>query len=302
MTSLARTLLSVTTLALTAAGCSAYIKAPLYNTGYKYHTSTHAARPGPHPRAIGYTYTPAINRKSMQIWDNIAENLVDALEHHFNVRAQPLYLQPQRDASTFVNSYEFAIQKALRKRGYTLVNDSNYSHKLYIRTQPGQWNADEATLANNTALQKIDFNLYLLTHNTYATPITVSEALPAFYTNVTTAPIYMAHITAPYDHHYTYRPITNSQLNQNHTHTAHTPKRSYPAQTKPLKPFAQWTPQSPKHTDTTEHTHDTHPLPLRKPLQDTKPPAARSVPIIIYPSQQIAPPQQTQQPTWSTQE
>lgn len=168
-------------------GCAILSNNALTPPGYHYHSGEYNSAGGQSAHNIGYTYTPDINDKSLQIWQNIAAELVDQMEDSFSITDKTIYLPPHTAPSVFLNSYDYALRKELIKRGYTLAAQGTpQTPYLYYESRAARQPSDNPRL-----YQDIDFTLTWVENMTLVSSLTATHTLPAFYNNVKTSRHYM---------------------------------------------------------------------------------------------------------------
>lgn len=139
-------------------------------------------------RYIGYTYTPEINDKSMEIWGHIATDLVDQMEVDFSLHKQAICTVQHKRSSLFLNSYQYALESELLQRGYTLDCDNKEVPHFYY----------ESALAphqSNDLYKNVEFTVTLVLNKEILKQTSLTQSIPAFYKNVRTSRRYLREIS-----------------------------------------------------------------------------------------------------------
>ena len=168
-------------------GCNLHRNNALTPPAFKYHTDEFKSASGEKAHNIGYTYSPNINDKSLEVWTNIANALVTQMEDDFQINKQGLYPVPHARANLFINSYQYALHHELLRRGYTLQNKDADVYHLYYAAKP-------AKLQDSDIFKKVDLTLTLVKDKKILSQTTLNEMLPTFYNNVSTESDYLLHL------------------------------------------------------------------------------------------------------------
>ncbi len=169
------TLCLASLIGLSACGTNIMHNNALSPAGYKHHNSEFKSSNGQSAENIGYTYSPNINKKSLTIWDNIAADLIVQMEKHYNITPQAIYLQPHAENNLFINSYDYALRKALLKKGYDITHTPQNIANLYYEAKPAKNKNEQSNLQN------VEFILTITYDNKLTDQLHTVETLPKFY-------------------------------------------------------------------------------------------------------------------------
>lgn len=141
----------------------------------------HYQKPGKVPDGedaddIGYAYNPIVNDKSMEIWTNIARDLVVQLDKKFEIKQRQLYLYPYSRPNVFTNSYDAALRQALTEDGFVLPRQNHKVVTVFYEAFPLR---SKVKVSDN--LQWYEFRLTAVYQGRRLDHVSVRDLLPAFY-------------------------------------------------------------------------------------------------------------------------
>lgn len=164
--------------------CSSLQTDAVFPPGYAYNHDEFKSADGEPAHDIGYTYTPNINDKSLEILNHIMVDLTDQMEQDFNLHKQDIHLVPHAQKSLFLNSYEYALERELIRRGYTLHSAAGKMPYLYYESKL----ADQQ---DSKLYKNIRFTLTLVIDHKIIKQTSLVETVPAFYQDVSTSRHYL---------------------------------------------------------------------------------------------------------------
>jgi hypothetical protein len=104
--------------------------------GYTYHREEYKSPPAPMAEGIGYDFTLEANKRAVDAWREIGQDLVSRLENTGALTGREIAVIPPLGVDQINNSLYYALNDALAARGYKLRSYSPDIAGLAVTIHP----------------------------------------------------------------------------------------------------------------------------------------------------------------------